>query len=90
MVKRRRKEIMMLPPTVRRLVRAIFIPVLMLTAASAGAQPGMTNVRYLVLFHQRCAACHGLDRAAPRAASLEALRVLARTRVRGGPRGAWR
>ena len=53
----------------------------MLTAASAGAQPGMTNVRYLVLFHQRCATCHGVDGALPRAASLEALRTFPPERV---------
>ena len=41
----------------------------------------MTSARYLVLFQQRCAACHGVDGAAPRAASLEALRALSPERV---------
>ena len=72
----------LLPQVLQRLVSAVFTPVvLILTAASAGAQPGMTSARYLVLFQQRCAACHGVDGAVPRAGSLEALRAFSPERV---------
>ena len=72
----------MLPPIRKCLVPAVPIPAILIVAtASAGAQPGMTNARYLVLFHQRCATCHGVGSAVPRAASLEALRALSPERV---------
>ena len=71
----------LLPQILQRLVSGVFIPAVLFTAASAGAQPGMTRARYLVLFQQRCATCHGVGGAAPRAASLEALRALSPERV---------
>ena len=55
--------------------------VLILAAASAGAQPGMTDARYLFLFHASCATCHGVHSTVPQAASLEALRAFSPERV---------
>ena len=58
------------------------VPVaLFLAAASAGAQPAMTDSRYLFLFHERCATCHGVNSPVPQAASLEALRAFTPERV---------
>ena len=74
----------MLPSVPTRLVPAV----LLLTAAAAGAQPAMTDSRYLFLFHERCATCHGVNSPVPQAASLEALRAFPpRTRVRGADHG---
>ena len=67
----------MLPPIPTRLVPAV----LLLTAAAAGAQPAMTDSRYLFLFHERCATCHGVNSPVPQAASLEALRAFPPERV---------
>ena len=67
----------MLPRNPLRLVPvAVF-----LAAASAGAQPAMTDSRYLFLFHQRCATCHGVNSPVPQAASLDALRSFTPERV---------
>lgn len=82
MALRHTHETTMLPPIPKAVALAVFTPVvLMLAAASAGAQPGMTSVRYLVLFQQRCASCHGVDGAVPRAASLDGLRAFSPERV---------
>ncbi len=67
---------MLSPPSIR-MVPAVLI----LAAASAGAQPGMTDSRYLFLFHGSCATCHGVNSAVPQAASLEALRAFSPERV---------
>ena len=72
---------MFLPIPNRLAPAAATLPVLLLTAASAGAQPAMTDSRYLFLFHERCATCHGVNSPVPQAASLEALRAFPPERV---------
>ena len=72
----------MFPQIPQRLVSAVFTPAaLFLTAAAAVAQPAMTDSRYLFLFHERCATCHGVNSPVPQAASLEALRAFSPERV---------
>ena len=72
----------MFPQIPQRLVSAVFTPAaLFLTAAAAGAQPAMTDSRFLFLFHERCATCHGVNSPVPQAASLEALRAFSPERV---------
>lgn len=65
----------------RPILRAPVPVFVLITAASAGAQPAMTDSRYLFLFHERCATCHGVNSPVPQAASLEALRAFAPERV---------
>ena len=72
----------MFPPIPNRPApAAATLLVLLLTADVAGAQPAMTNSRYLFLFHERCATCHGVNSPVPQAASLEALRAFPPERV---------
>lgn len=72
----------MLPPIARNPGPAVLtLAALIVATASAGAQPAMTDSRYLFLFHERCATCHGVNSTVPQAASLEALRAFSPERV---------